>query len=39
LDRHAHSGRRRSPVFDDPDGMLHLSPRHHRRSVMTRGDE
>jgi hypothetical protein len=39
LDRQAHSGRRRSPVFDERNGMLHLNPRRHRRSVSTRDEE
>ena len=39
LDRQAESGRRRSPMFDKHNGMVHLSPRYHRRSVSTRDEE
>jgi hypothetical protein len=39
LDRQSHSGGRRSPVFDEQNGMLHLNPRRHRRPMSTRDDE
>jgi hypothetical protein len=39
LDRQAHSGRWRSPVLDKHNGMIHLDPRRHRRSVSTRDEK
>ena len=39
LDRQAHSGGRRSPVFDERNGMLHLDARRHRGPVSTRDEE
>ena len=39
LDREAQSGRRRSPVLDEHDGMFHLNPRRDRRPVVTRDEE
>ena len=39
LDRQTHSGWRRSPVFDEHNGMVQLHPRRHGRSVGTRDEE
>jgi hypothetical protein len=39
LDRQAHPGGRRSPVFEERNGMLHLNPRGHRRSVSACDEE
>jgi hypothetical protein len=40
LDRQAHSRGRKSPMFDDPDGLLQLNPRYHgRRAMVTRDEE
>ena len=39
LNRQPESGRRRSPVFDEHNGMVQLNPRRHRRSMSTRADK